>query len=83
MVCADVCFHKTFVAKQIQQVIESLYQVLLHANKNTVSSFSRMMILSLLQGTGALWKGWGTSCVAQGIVILTEVGISELMHLPR
>jgi len=45
--------------------------------------FQLIIKIQKTQGMGALWKGWGTSFVFQGIVILTEIGISEVMNVPR
>ena len=29
------------------------------------------------------WKGWGSVCICKGAAILTEVGVCELLHVPR
>eukprot|EP00794_Sanderia_malayensis_P009564 gene9564-10552_t len=47
------------------------------------TAFQLMLRIQAKQGVHALWKGWGSSCILQGIVILSEVAISEIMHLPR
>lgn len=52
-----------------------------HLTPFTVFQF--MLKIQRKQGIGALWKGWGSSCVVQGFIITTEIGISELLHLPR